>query len=212
MDIKAYYHEVSGGGYGNDEPRIKIVANLVEDDSLNILDVGCYDGTISQNYKKNTNVVTGIDIHKESLKKASELLHEVYLIDLDYDWKPLKSNTYDIVIMSAVLEHVFDYKNVFSETRRILKNNGVFINAVPNVASIRGRIELLMGKVPAWYTNFEHIRLWTSSWLNDQVSAYGFREEKFLGCFIRNKKSFTLFSRIFPSLSPIIISKFRLTK
>lgn len=188
------------------------MAGLVEDSSLRILDVGCYDGTISQNYRKNTNIVTSIDIHEVPLKKAGELLHEVYLIDLDGDWKSLESNTYDVVIMSAVLEHVFDYRNVFSEIRRVLKNNGVFINAVPNVASIRGRIELLMGKVPAWYTNFEHIRLWTRSWLNNQISEYGFREEMFLGCFIRNKKIFTLFSRFFPSLSPIIISKFRLSK
>lgn len=186
------------------------MARLVEDNSLKILDVGCYDGIISQNYKKNTNYVTGIDIHEEPLKKASELLHEVHLIDLNYDWNPLKSNTYDVVIMSAVLEHVFDYRNVFSEIRRVLKNNGVFINAVPNVASLRGRFELLAGKVPAWYTNFEHIRLWTRSWLNNQVEPYGFSEEKFIGCFVRNKKIFNLFSCLFPSLSPIIISQFRL--
>ena len=187
------------------------MAKLVEDNSLNILDVGCYDAIISQNYKKNTNYVTGIDIHEEPLKKASELLDEVHLIDLDYDWT-LESNLYDVVVMSAVLEHVFDYKNVFSEVRRVLKDGGVFINAVPNVASIRGRIELLMGKVPAWYTNFEHIRLWTRYWLNEQLAVYGFKEEKFLGCFVRNNKVFNIFSRFFPALSPIIISKFKLTK
>ena len=188
------------------------MARLVEDNSLKILDVGCYDGTISQNYKKNTNDVTGIDIHEVPLKKASELLHEVHLIDLDYDWNPLKCNTYDVVIMSAALEHIFDYKNVFSEIRRVLKNNGIFINAVPNVASIKGRFELLTGNVPSWYRNFEHIRLWTRRWLNEQLAAYGFKEEIFLGCFVRNNKVFNTFSRLFPALSPIIISKFKLTK
>lgn len=210
MDIKTYYREVAGGGIGNDEPRIKIVTRLIEDNSLKILDIGCYDGIISQNYKKNTNFVTGIDIHEEPLEKAAELLDEVFLIDLDSVWGPLKSNSYDVVVASAVLEHVFDYRNVFSEIRRVLKQNGVFIQATPNVASFRGRLELLVGKVPAWYTNFEHIRLWTRSWLNNQVELYGFSEEKFIGCFVRNKKIFNLFSCLFPSLSPIIISQFRL--
>ena len=173
-----------------------------------ILDIGCYDGEVSYLYKKTTNIVHGADINEEPLKKATEKIDDGFLVDLDQKWESITSDEYDIVIMSAVLEHVFDYKNVFTEIKRVLKNNGSFIHATPNATSLRSRIELLNGDVPAWFKNFEHIRMWTRKYLNTTLKQYGFRESHFTGCFVSDSKLGKVYSMFFPNTSPIFIQKF----
>jgi|SaaInlStandDraft_3_1057020.scaffolds.fasta_scaffold32524_1 2-polyprenyl-3-methyl-5-hydroxy-6-metoxy-1,4-benzoquinol methylase len=208
MNIKEHYQNVAGGGRVNNEPRLEIVASLVEDNNLKILDIGCYDGEVSYLYKKTTNIVHGADINEEPLKKATEKIDDGFLVDLDQKWESITSDEYDIVIMSAVLEHVFDYKNVFTEIKRVLKNNGSFIHATPNATSLRSRIELLNGDVPAWFKNFEHIRMWTRKYLNTTLKQYGFRESHFTGCFVSDSKLGKVYSMFFPNTSPIFIQKF----
>lgn len=44
---------------------------------------------------------------------------------------PLQDSTYDSVLCINVLEHIFNYQNVISETKRILKTGGTAIFAVP---------------------------------------------------------------------------------
>ncbi|BFM16504.1 hypothetical protein R50073_26870 [Maricurvus nonylphenolicus] len=208
MNISEYYQTVAGGGREEDEPRVDIVAALIPDSNLRVLDLGCFDGGVSEGFKKQTNVVDGADVHQDPLRKASEVLNDVFVVDLDQPFTAIKSDAYDVVVMSAVLEHVFDYENIFSEIKRILKPGGAFIHATPNVASLRGRIELMFGDVPNWYKNFEHIRLWTRKYLNSKLSVHGFKEEVFMGCFVQKHFLGRIFSRVLPSLSPIIIQKY----
>jgi len=63
MNIKEHYQSIAGGGRASNEPRLNIVASLIEDKNLKILDIGCYDGEVSSLYKKDTNIVHGADIH-----------------------------------------------------------------------------------------------------------------------------------------------------
>jgi SAM-dependent methyltransferase len=44
---------------------------------------------------------------------------------------PLASSVYDGVIAINVLEHIYNYTNVFSESARVLKRGGTFVIAVP---------------------------------------------------------------------------------
>ncbi|RLA07952.1 MAG: hypothetical protein DRQ51_04245 [Gammaproteobacteria bacterium] len=212
MNIKEHYQNIAGGGRANNEPRVQIVASLVEDNNLKILDIGCYDGEVSAFYKKKTNIVDGADINEEPLLKAKERINDTFIVDLDQKWENISSDKYDVVIMSAVLEHVFDYRNVFTEINRVLKNNGIFIHATPNATSLRSRIELLNGDVPNWFKNFEHIRLWTRKYLNNTIKEYGFSESYFTGCFVSDKKIGKIYSNFFPNTAPIFIQKFILKK
>lgn len=47
------------------------------------------------------------------------------------DFFPLADKSYDTVLCINTLEHVYDHVHVIKETRRILKNDGEFIIAVP---------------------------------------------------------------------------------
>jgi SAM-dependent methyltransferase len=67
--------------------------------------------------------------------------------DLNDDF-PFPDGEYDCAIAMMVVEHLFDPFHSFRELARITKRGGkIFIN-LPNVASIRCRVQLACGKMP----------------------------------------------------------------
>jgi SAM-dependent methyltransferase len=51
---------------------------------------------------------------------------------------PLEDESYDNVVSMNVLEHIFDYHNVFAETARVIKKGGLFVSTVPFMHHIHG--------------------------------------------------------------------------
>lgn len=49
---------------------------------------------------------------------------------------PLKNNIADVVLLNQVLEHIYDYKTVLKEIKRILKKDGILILSVPFIYNI----------------------------------------------------------------------------
>ena len=97
---------------------------------LNILDVGCGGGLLSEEFAKSGAEVTGIDISENSLKIARTHALEN---DLTIDYKsgyaeniPANENTFDVVICADCLEHVNNLEKVISEVSRVLKDSGIF--------------------------------------------------------------------------------------
>lgn len=76
--------------------------------------------------------VTGVDINAKMLqwaKKHSRL--KDYKVCANLGHTGLKTKGFDIVLMSEVLEHVFNHAEVLTEVRRILKDKGTFLITVP---------------------------------------------------------------------------------
>src|SRR3989344_9345935 len=95
----------------------------------NILDIG---GSKKSGYhellKGNHRIVT-VNINPE------------YGCDLIFDIQnpfPIQDSKFDHVIAMNVLEHIYDFQNVFSEVCRVLKKRGSFIFAVPFMFHIHG--------------------------------------------------------------------------
>ena len=76
--------------------------------------------------------VIGADINAKMLKwaKKNKKLKD-YKICSDLAKTGLKSKSLDVVLMSEVLEHVFDQTDVLREVGRILKDKGTFLITVP---------------------------------------------------------------------------------
>ncbi len=76
--------------------------------------------------------VFGVDINQKMLawaKKNKRLTG--FKVAADLSKTSLKPKSLDVVLMSEVLEHVFNHREVLAEVRRILKDKGTFLITVP---------------------------------------------------------------------------------
>lgn len=68
--------------------------------------------------------------------------------DLNTDTLPFAGNTFDLVILGEVIEHLYDPDKIMSECNRILKSNGVLLITTPNLVSWYNRLLLVSGYYP----------------------------------------------------------------
>jgi SAM-dependent methyltransferase len=93
---------------------------------LQVLDIGCSAGFISDEFRLAGAHVTGLDIDEPGLEKAKQRFGEhVEFILAPGNAIPLPSESVDIVVFNHIYEHVPDPGAVMAEIRRVLKDDGV---------------------------------------------------------------------------------------
>jgi 2-polyprenyl-3-methyl-5-hydroxy-6-metoxy-1,4-benzoquinol methylase len=114
-----------------------------------LLDVGCGSGYQSNFIRKKFKFeVHGIEEIKSLKEKLNKNLDKAILENLNDKKKIskiIKSNYYDYIIFSDVLEHIVDPVDILNFYKKFLKKNGFIIVSVPNVANIYQRLLLLFG-------------------------------------------------------------------
>ncbi len=90
-----------------------------------IIDLGSKSGSMSYNRfinKSKDAEITYTDFHSQS--------HSVKKMDLEKEFD-IESGVYDAVLCFNTLEHIYNFKNVVSESGRILKKDGIFMGSTP---------------------------------------------------------------------------------
>ena len=93
-----------------------------------VLDIGCGDGTLLVNISTEQKV--GVDLntpYAERMKNAN-----VMFVKADATHLPFKSETFDLIIASEVLEHLDDPNSCVRCVKEALKIRGHFLVSVPN--------------------------------------------------------------------------------
>ena len=96
----------------------------------NLLDIGAGTGHFLDLAQRNAWKVTGIEPNKHA-KSIAENKGIVFANDI----QSLEKNTFDVITMWHVLEHVPDLDEEIKQLKRVLKPNGTLIIAVPNFRS-----------------------------------------------------------------------------
>ncbi len=115
---------------------VSIIRGLQLKNGDKVIDLGCGDGYFlylldSLPVKLQ---ITGLDNDDWTIKRAKENLgkREIKIIKSTVTKIPLKSNSFDKIIMTEVLEHVENDGQALKEAHRILKPGGTMILTVPN--------------------------------------------------------------------------------
>ena len=176
MTREAHYQDKSLS-YGVANTRLKRVMGLAGDvQGKRILDVGCATGYLGARIKNLGNYVVGADISGPAVDKASKILDEAYVFDLEGFW-PNLGEKFDLAILPEILEHVFDPIEVLKKVKSWLKEGGEIIITTPNILPWTNRIKIMFGKFE--YTDqglmdFGHIRFFTYKYLNQVLKDSGF--------------------------------------
>lgn len=144
--IKRFYNSNAAQfGLGGDR-REKIFQTLSKFSGLKVLEVGCWNGMVGGEVRKNNNFVVGWDISRKALVKAKKVLNETATVDLDSDQWPSAKNNFGLIICSEVLEHLFDPEKVLTKLKKYMKRGGHILLTTPNILHLYRRIQFLFGK------------------------------------------------------------------
>jgi hypothetical protein len=93
--------------------------------SLNgkVLDLGGDKRSGYNNLPKGDYTVTVLNFNSDTLP---DIVHNLEITPL-----PIHSEEYDAVLLINVVEHIFNYKNLLTESHRVLKKNGKIVIAIP---------------------------------------------------------------------------------
>ena len=103
--------------------------------SARILDVGCGEGLLVEEYRARGAQISGLDLHYESAGVRRG----------DITALPFESGSFDVVLALDVIEHLnfVDQPRALVEIERVLAPRGQFLVTVPNLAHFSSRLTFL---------------------------------------------------------------------
>jgi len=133
-----------------------------------LLDIGCNEGRGLKIYKKNGFKVEGLELNENAARVARQSGFTVHTCLLQEFQPP---HLYDVVVLSNVLEHSLNPKEMLLDVRRILKQDGELWISCPNSGSWQRKV---FGRNWAnWHVPF-HIVHFSSTTLKNTLLNSGF--------------------------------------
>jgi len=155
------------------------ILKLVEDARrpLRILDVGSADGYLGAILKERGHYVAGVERDPRLAERARPIYDRFYRVDVDgFDFP--ERHEYDLIIFADILEHLPDPAAVLRRCVASLKDDGMIIVSVPNVANLVVRLSLLFGRFDygdRGILDRTHLRFFTLKSLTDMLEQCGLK-------------------------------------
>ena len=111
--------------------RVQTISDMVSriGNGLSVLDVGCGDGAIGEPLREMGNMVISVELPKIVKLAQSRLVP--LLVAGDAEHLAFASKSFDVVIASEVVEHLWDPISFFNEAYRVLRRNGYLVISTP---------------------------------------------------------------------------------
>lgn len=168
------------------EKRISFAISLIEKGAGLVLDAGCRWGDVTNEIHKNNVNVIGVDFVPKFIDMAKKLHKDINFYVGDLLNLKFEDNTFDVVFIGEVIEHIPNQNKAIQEAYRVLKPKGKLILTTPNIASLRCRIKLLLGKQID--TDEVHFKLLTKKELVNLLERNNFKIELIKGDGIKISK------------------------
>jgi 2-polyprenyl-3-methyl-5-hydroxy-6-metoxy-1,4-benzoquinol methylase len=123
----------------------QFVLSLVPNTARRVLDLGCGSGALGREIKQKIKCeVTGVTSSEEEAVSAKQWLDSVIVCDLN-QFEPRDLGSFDSIICSHILEHLFSPDELLTRLRNSLTPDGVLIVALPNALFWKHRLKFLRG-------------------------------------------------------------------
>ncbi len=154
----------------------------------NILELGCGEGMFGSYLRENMSAkVSGIEIETKFATKAKKNLDKVYIGDAELIIKKLPDNSFDVIVVNDVLEHMVDPYSVLKEAKRILRKGGVVVSSIPNMRNFHVMYHLVRGGqweyVESGILDRTHLRFFTQKSIRNMYERLGYEVVKHEGIF-----------------------------
>ena len=103
--------------------------------NLDVLDLGCGGGLISESLSRLNAKVTGVDFVKSNIEVAKQhsIKKKLKINYIQEDIENLKlSKKFDLIIMFEILEHLNDWNSFLLKIKKNLKRNGIVVISTIN--------------------------------------------------------------------------------
>src|SRR5438874_11870105 len=146
------------------------ISFLARRGSGRLLDVGCNEGRALRIYRRNGFEVEGLEINRRAATEAKKAGLEVHTCLIEEFVPPV---SYDVAVLSNVLEHALDPAQMLREVRRILAPAGQVWISCPNGQSWMRRV---FGRSWInWHVPF-HISHFSAATISQLLESNGYTE------------------------------------
>ena len=111
--------------------RIRIFTDMIRQigQNLNVLDVGCGDGVLTEPVWKMGNHVTSMELPE--IAKLAQKCRVPAIVAGDAEQLAFASNSFDVVFASEMVEHLWQPQSFLDEAHRVLRADGYLIVETP---------------------------------------------------------------------------------
>jgi SAM-dependent methyltransferase len=126
-----------------------------------ILEVGSGLGYLTYAFRYEGYNITGLDVSETAVNIAKERYGDYYVCDDLYKYAVEKAGTFDIVLLTEVIEHVHDVMSFIAALSNLLKPHGQIIMTTPNKS--------FYPDDTIWVSDLPPIHCW---WLSEESIKY----------------------------------------
>jgi SAM-dependent methyltransferase len=156
--------------------RLKTLGKFTDTKDLKILDIGSgsHSSTITKKWLPNCQY-TGVDrdVSYDNTEEDIQNMDEFFQLDLtELDYSKIPDDTYDVIIMSHVIEHLYNGDKVLPLLFKKLKKGGLFYIEFPceASASFPSKKETLN-----FFDDDTHVRIWSIKEVANIFMSKGFK-------------------------------------
>ena len=112
-----------------------ILEKKIKCENLTILDLGSGQGGTAKILSENNKVIS-LDLNIVRLKLQEDFKDNIQRVNGDALIVPLKADSFDLIILQDVIEHVNDPQSLIISLYSLLKKNGILYLSTPNRLSV----------------------------------------------------------------------------
>ena len=167
-------------------PVKKLVQSLGKNGTA--LDLGCGNGSLSHELSRLGFEVYGVDRSDSGIQIAREAFPQVQFslgdVEEDLSPDPFQAESFDVVVSTEVVEHLYRPRRLVENAFRLLKPAGHFIVSTPYHGWLKNVVLALSGKMDNHFTALwdgGHIKFWSRETLSGLLTEQGFTDVRFVG-------------------------------